>query len=107
MIENFGSASEMADWGCSYEELGLRSTSAARDAVAVGLRAQRPSPTTAHGTNISCFVGLTHMWGYTHGTLTDYVCSVHGVVGVPALATRRAPARAPWSTPPRSRPRRR
>jgi crotonobetainyl-CoA:carnitine CoA-transferase CaiB-like acyl-CoA transferase len=35
----------------------------------------------AYGRNISNFVGLTYLWDFSHGTLSDYVTAAHAAFG--------------------------
>jgi crotonobetainyl-CoA:carnitine CoA-transferase CaiB-like acyl-CoA transferase len=35
----------------------------------------------AYGRNISNFVGLTYLWEFSHGTLSDYVTAAHAALG--------------------------
>jgi crotonobetainyl-CoA:carnitine CoA-transferase CaiB-like acyl-CoA transferase len=72
----------MAQWGCTYDELrAINPTLVMLSLSGYGRTGPRGSY-RAYATNISCFIGLTHAWGHTHGTLTDYLCSAHGVLGV-------------------------
>jgi crotonobetainyl-CoA:carnitine CoA-transferase CaiB-like acyl-CoA transferase len=82
VIENFGSETTMAHWGCSFDELRAINPRIVVLSLSGYGRTGPRSFYRAYGTNISCFVGLTHTWGHTHGTLTDYLCSAHGVIGV-------------------------
>jgi crotonobetainyl-CoA:carnitine CoA-transferase CaiB-like acyl-CoA transferase len=82
VIENFASPTRMARWGCSYED--LRTVNARLVMLSLsGYGRTGPRATyRAYASNISCFVGLTHEWGHTHGSLADHLCALHGVVGV-------------------------
>ena len=82
VIENFGSASTMSDLGFGDEELRARNPRLVTLSLSGYGRTGPRSTYRAYASNISCFVGLTHVWGSTHGTLTDYLCSAHGVLGV-------------------------
>ena len=51
----------------------------------------------AYASNISNFVGLTHLWNYSHGTLSDYVSAAHAALGtLAALEHVAATGEAVW-----------
>jgi crotonobetainyl-CoA:carnitine CoA-transferase CaiB-like acyl-CoA transferase len=81
VIENFGS-SVLDRWGCSYENL----LDDKPDLVMLSLSGYgRSGPRAnylAYAATIASYIGLASSWGYTHGTLTDYVSGAAG-----ALAT--------------------
>jgi benzylsuccinate CoA-transferase BbsF subunit len=81
VIENFGS-SVLDRWGCSYDDL-LHDKP---DLVMLSLSGYgRSGPRAnylAYAATIASYVGLASSWGYTHGTLTDYISAAAG-----ALAT--------------------
>jgi benzylsuccinate CoA-transferase BbsF subunit len=82
VIENFGTATQMADWGCSFDDLSqLNPTLVMLSLSGYGRSGPRGSY-RAYASSISGFVGLSALWGFGHGTLTDYLCSAHGVVAV-------------------------
>ncbi len=82
VIENFGSAYEMAKWGCSFDDLREVNPELVMLSLSGYGRTGPRALYRAYATNISAFTGLSHVWGHTHGTLTDYLCSAHGVVGI-------------------------
>ncbi len=82
VIENFGSADEMTKWGCSFDDLREINPGLVMLSLSGYGRTGPRARYRAYATNISAFTGLSHAWGHTHGTLTDYLCSAHGVVGV-------------------------
>jgi len=82
VIENFGSADEMTKWGCSFDDLHEINPELVMLSLSGYGRTGPRASYRAYATNISAFTGLSHAWGHTHGTLTDYLCSAHGVVGV-------------------------
>lgn len=79
VIENFGS-SVLDRWGCSYEKL-LDDKS---DLVMLSLSGYgRVGPRAnylAYASTIASYIGLAASWGYTHGTLTDYISGVAGAL---------------------------
>ncbi len=81
VIENFG-GSVLDRWGCSYEKL----LDDKPDLVMLSLSGYgRGGPRAnylAYASTIASYIGLAASWGYTHGTLTDYVSGAAG-----ALAT--------------------
>ena len=82
VIENFGSAGQLAAWGCASDDLLAINPELVMLSLSGYGRTGPRASYRAYGTNVSAFTGLSEVWGHTHGTLTDYVCSVHGVVGV-------------------------
>ena len=82
MIENFGSAGQLAAWGCAFDDLLAINPKLVMLSLSGYGRTGPRASYRAYGTNVSAFTGLSEVWGHTHGTLTDYVCSVHGVVGI-------------------------
>jgi crotonobetainyl-CoA:carnitine CoA-transferase CaiB-like acyl-CoA transferase len=82
VIENFGTATQMADWACSFEDLvGVNPTIVMLSLSGYGRSGPRGAY-RAYASSIAGFVGLSSLWGFSHGTLTDYLCSAHGVVAV-------------------------
>jgi crotonobetainyl-CoA:carnitine CoA-transferase CaiB-like acyl-CoA transferase len=81
VVENFG-GSVLDRWGCGYQEL-LRDKP---DLVMLSLSGYgRQGPRAnylAYAATMASYIGLASSWGYTHGTLTDYVSAAAG-----ALAT--------------------
>ena len=81
VIENFG-GSVLDRWGCSYEKL----LDDKPDLVMLSLSGYgRGGPRAnylAYASTIASYIGLAASWGYTHGTLTDYISGAAG-----ALAT--------------------
>jgi crotonobetainyl-CoA:carnitine CoA-transferase CaiB-like acyl-CoA transferase len=83
VIENFGS-SVLDRWGCSYPQL-LEDKA---DLVMLSLSGYgREGPRAnylAYAATIASYIGLASSWGYTHGTLTDYVSAAAGAVATVA-----------------------
>ncbi len=79
VIENFGS-SVLDRWGCSYEKLLADKP----DLVMLSLSGYgRSGPRAnylAYAATIASYIGLASSWGYTHGTLTDYVSGAAGAL---------------------------
>lgn len=89
VIENFGS-SVLDRWGCSYDKL----LDDKPDLVMLSLSGYgRRGPRAnylVYASTIASYIGLASSWGYTHGTLTDYVSGVAGALAtVAALADAR------------------
>ncbi|HEX5588129.1 MAG TPA: CoA transferase [Acidimicrobiia bacterium] len=82
VIENFGSADEMANWDCSFDELRAINPELVMLSLSGYGRSGPRQSYRAYASNISAFTGLSAVWGHTHGTLTDYLCAAHGVVGI-------------------------
>lgn len=82
VIENFASTSTLSDLALGHTELRARNPRLVMLSLSGYGRTGTRRTWRAYATNISCFVGLSHAWGSTHGTLTDYLCSAHGVLGV-------------------------
>jgi benzylsuccinate CoA-transferase BbsF subunit len=81
VVENFGST-VLDRWGCSYPHL----LEDKPDLVMLSLSGYgREGPRAnylAYAATVASYIGLASSWGYTHGTLTDYVSAAAG-----ALAT--------------------
>jgi crotonobetainyl-CoA:carnitine CoA-transferase CaiB-like acyl-CoA transferase len=88
VIENFGSNTQMAEWGCSFADLVEVNPTIVMLSLSGYGRTGPRADYRAYATSISGFIGLSSVWGYTHGTLTDYLCSAHGVVGILAALAR-------------------
>lgn len=91
LIENFG-GSVLERWGCSYQEL-LRDRP---NLVMLSLSGYgRTGPRAnylAYASTMASYLGLGAVWGYSHGTLSDYVTGVTGAVAAVAalIEARRA-----------------
>ena len=94
VIENFG-GSVLDRWGCSYEQL----LEDKPDLVMLSLSGYgRGGPRAnylAYASTIASYIGLAASWGYTHGTLTDYVSGAAGALATVAALGRPAGAGSP------------
>jgi benzylsuccinate CoA-transferase BbsF subunit len=83
VIENFG-GSVLERWQCSYDDLLADKP----DLVMLSLSGYgRTGPRAnylAYASTISSYIGLASSWGYTHGTLPDYVSATTGAVAAVA-----------------------
>jgi crotonobetainyl-CoA:carnitine CoA-transferase CaiB-like acyl-CoA transferase len=80
VIENFG-AGVLDAWGLSFDALRVHNPRIVVTSLSGYGRTGPRSTYLAYGSNISNFVGLTHLWNYSHGTLTDYVTAAHAALG--------------------------
>ena len=93
VVENFG-AGVMERWGCSFDELLERNPRLVMTSLSGYGRSGPRSSYLAYASNISNFVGLTHTWGYCHGTHSDYLTAAHAAMAtVAALHRARATGR--------------
>ena len=80
VIENFG-AGVFDAWGLSFDALRVHNPRIVVTSLSGYGRTGPRSSYLAYGSNISNFVGLTHLWNFSHGTLTDYVTAAHAALG--------------------------
>ena len=80
VIENFG-AGVLDAWGLSFDALRAHNPKIVVTSLSGYGRTGPRASYLAYGSNISNFVGLTHLWNYSHGTLTDYVTAAHAALG--------------------------
>ena len=88
VIENFG-GEVLQQWGCAYEDLLAHNPTLVMLSLSGYGRSGPRAGYLAYASTICSYIGLTAAWGYSHGTLTDYVTAVSG-----ALATVSALRRA-------------
>jgi crotonobetainyl-CoA:carnitine CoA-transferase CaiB-like acyl-CoA transferase len=87
VVENFAGTT-LPRWGCAFDDLVrdnprlvlLSLSGYGRTGPGAGYR--------AYGTTIAAHMGLSHAWRYSHGTATDYLAAVHGVVAAVAAIGR-------------------
>ena len=80
VVENFG-AGVFEAWGLSFDALRVHNPRIVVTSLSGYGRTGPRSSYLAYGSNISNFVGLTHLWNYSHGTLSDYVTAAHAALG--------------------------
>ena len=80
VIENFG-AGVLDAWGLSFDALRAHNPRIVLTSLSGYGRTGPRASYLAYGSNISNFVGLTHLWNYSHGTLSDYVTAAHAALG--------------------------
>lgn len=82
VIENFG-VDTMRRWGCAFDQLVVVNPRLVVVSLSGYGRTGPRARYLAYATNISNFSGLiTSAWGIQHGTYSDYIASVHAVLGV-------------------------
>ncbi len=81
VIENFR-AGVLARWGCGFDALMQVNPSLVLTSVSGYGRTGPRARYLAYGTNIASFTALTHCWGHSHATHSDYLGGEHA-----ALAT--------------------
>jgi benzylsuccinate CoA-transferase BbsF subunit len=79
LFENFG-AGVLAGWGMDWPALSAINPGLVMVSVSGYGRTGPRAGYLAYGGNISSFVGLTHLWGQSHGTMYDYVAGAHAAV---------------------------
>jgi crotonobetainyl-CoA:carnitine CoA-transferase CaiB-like acyl-CoA transferase len=87
LIENFG-ADTLSGWGCAYDDLVLDNPRLVMLSLSAYGRSGPRARYLGYASTMSSFIGLSSAWGYTHGTLTDYVTAVTGVTAVAEALTR-------------------
>jgi crotonobetainyl-CoA:carnitine CoA-transferase CaiB-like acyl-CoA transferase len=80
VIENFG-AGVLAAWGLSFDALRAHNPKIVLTSLSGYGRTGPRASYLAYGSNISNFAGLTYLWNYNHGNLTDYVAAAHAALG--------------------------
>jgi crotonobetainyl-CoA:carnitine CoA-transferase CaiB-like acyl-CoA transferase len=80
VIENFGRGT-LDGWGLSFDALRAQNPRIVVTSMSGYGRTGPRASYLAYGRNISNFVGLTYLWNYSHGTLSDYVTAAHAAVG--------------------------
>jgi crotonobetainyl-CoA:carnitine CoA-transferase CaiB-like acyl-CoA transferase len=88
LIENFG-ANTLSRWGCAYDDLLADNPRLVMLSLSAYGRSGPRASYLGYASTMSSFIGLSSVWGYAHGTLTDYVTAVTG-----ATAAAEALARA-------------
>ena len=80
VIENFGGATVEA-WDLSFDALRAHNPDIVLTSMSGYGRTGPRASYLAYGRNISNFVGLTYLWDFSHGTLSDYVTAAHAALG--------------------------
>ena len=89
VIENFG-ARVLDRWGCGYSDLLADRPNLVMLSLSGYGRDGPRGNYLAYAVTISSYLGLASTWGYTHGTMSDYVTAASGaLVTVSALAEAR------------------
>jgi crotonobetainyl-CoA:carnitine CoA-transferase CaiB-like acyl-CoA transferase len=88
VVENFG-GKVLEQWGCAYPDLLEHNPRLVMLSLSGYGRSGPRAGYLAYASTICSYIGLTSAWGYSHGTLTDYVTSVSGALALIA-ALRRA-----------------
>lgn len=89
VIENFGN-SVLDRWGCGYEKLLQDKPDLVMLSLSGYGRSGPRANNLAYAATIASYIGLASSWGYTHGTLTDYVSAATGALAtVTALSAAR------------------
>ncbi len=87
LIENFA-GDTLGRWGCAYEDLLPHNPRLVMLSLSgYGRRGPRAGY-LAYASTICSYLGLGSAWGYTHGTLTDYVTAATGAVAAVAALHR-------------------
>ncbi len=90
VVENFGGP-VLERWGCSYDELLQDNSSLVMVSLSGYGRTGPRAGYLGYASTMCSFVGLTAAWGYSHGTLTDYLTAATGAVAaVVSLSQARA-----------------
>ena len=80
VIENFG-GDTLDRRGLSLDALRIHNPTIVLTSMSGYGRTGPRASYLAYGRNISNFVGLTYLWNYSHGTLSDYVTAAHAALG--------------------------
>jgi crotonobetainyl-CoA:carnitine CoA-transferase CaiB-like acyl-CoA transferase len=88
LIENFG-PDTLSGWGCAYDDLIQDNPRLVMLSLSAYGRTGPRARYLGYASTMSSFIGLSSVWGYDHGTLTDYVTAATG-----ATAAAEALARA-------------
>jgi crotonobetainyl-CoA:carnitine CoA-transferase CaiB-like acyl-CoA transferase len=83
VIENFGS-SVLERWGCSYDQLLEDKPNLVMLSLSGYGRSGPRANYLAYAATIASYTGLASAWGYTHGTLTDYISAATGALAAVA-----------------------
>ena len=83
VIENFG-GSVLERWGCSYQELLADRPNLVMLSLSGFGRTGPRANYLAYASTMASYIGLGTVWGYNHGTLSDYVTGVTGAVAAVA-----------------------
>src|SRR5262249_1983636 len=81
LIENFG-ADTRSGWGCAYDDLIKDSPSLVMLSLSAYGRTGPRAKYLGYASTMSSYIGLSAAWGFTHGTLTDYITAVTGATAV-------------------------
>jgi crotonobetainyl-CoA:carnitine CoA-transferase CaiB-like acyl-CoA transferase len=83
VIENFG-GQVLDRWGCAYEDLLRDKPNLVMLSLSGYGRTGPRANYLAYGSTMCAYTGLASAWGYTHGTLSDYITGVTGAVAAVA-----------------------
>jgi crotonobetainyl-CoA:carnitine CoA-transferase CaiB-like acyl-CoA transferase len=83
VIENFGGP-VLDQWGCTYEDLVQDNPRLIMLSLSGYGRTGPRAGYLGYASTICSFIGLTWAWGYSHGTLTDYLTAATGAVAAVA-----------------------
>jgi crotonobetainyl-CoA:carnitine CoA-transferase CaiB-like acyl-CoA transferase len=90
VIENFAGP-VLEGWGCGYDDLIGDNPALVMLSLSGYGRSGPRAGYLAYASTICSFLGLSSAWGYTHGTLTDYLTAASGALAaVASLAEARA-----------------
>jgi benzylsuccinate CoA-transferase BbsF subunit len=79
VIENFGGP-VLERWGCSYEELLQDNPRLVMLSLSGYGQTGPRTGYLGYASTMCSFIGLTSAWGYSHGTLTDYLTGATGAL---------------------------
>ena len=79
VIENFGSP-VLERWGCGYDDVLPRRPNLVWLSLSGYGRDGPRANYLAYAVTVASYLGLASAWGYTHGTLSDYVAGVSGAL---------------------------
>jgi crotonobetainyl-CoA:carnitine CoA-transferase CaiB-like acyl-CoA transferase len=79
VIENFGSP-VLERWGCGYHDVLPRRPNLVWLSLSGYGRDGPRANYLAYGVTVASYLGLASAWGYSHGTLSDYVAAASGAL---------------------------
>ncbi len=83
VIENFG-GSVLDRWGCAYATLLADNPALVMLSLSGYGRTGPRADYRAYASTICAYIGLSAVWGYTHGNLTDYLTGASGALAAVA-----------------------
>jgi crotonobetainyl-CoA:carnitine CoA-transferase CaiB-like acyl-CoA transferase len=83
VIENFA-GDTLGGWGCAFDDLVRDNPRLVMLSMSGFGRSGPRGGYRSYASNICGYLGLTAAWGYSHGTLSDYVTAATAALGVAA-----------------------